>query len=455
MSGDPLDEWQLQLGGLGLSKASDASSGAAWRRELDDIGVSQQSVASDVAAAWRAALSQESAAESEHMPDALSQPPAATGEDQPADDGLLVAIGDPGRVGDGVAGDVGGELVPSEASPPLVLFAAKSRTIPDEELHQKTFEAAEHLVIHKEGVGTTTKESKELGLDRKTVRDVRALTAAVCFHFERQSWENMVATLAKEASRGGARLLLYLEFVSYDGVDMWLESKTPTENLAAELPARAHTHEGEPTQQYVERLHTSKVHRSTGVTKLLHSEGNVWMLVQLRGRDVLIKGTRLNWLQVLDRHTAENMVPALESQGLAIGNSKLFSRCVRLACTDGGGNNARSERHLLKRREGWTGLQITCNLHVLSGAHTKVFDLVSEHVSGLVAVGMALSNAGYMSGFRKAMLSAIAKRLEIQPVHDLPADAERYKNMVLDVLVGCSHNDKELRTALLHGAAWD
>lgn len=63
-------------------------------------------------------------------------------------------------------------------------------------------------------------------MDRKFLREVRTLTAVACLHFERQAWSKLEADLAAQACHGSARLLLYLECVSHDGVDLWLESKS-------------------------------------------------------------------------------------------------------------------------------------------------------------------------------------------------------------------------------------
>lgn len=332
--------------------------------------------------------------------------------------------------------------------------AARSRATPDVELNQELLKVSTHYLTSMSlPLGSTTADAAMLCVDRKVIRSTRLLSAAACIVSERHQWQKLEQQIS--ACDGPLELLAYVEFAAYDGVDFKMRSKQRPQSASSACEVA--TLASDSTSVLSPHLSPAQLqaNETVGVTRILHSENAVYMLVRKQEKTILVQSSNLNWLQVLDRMTGENMKQALADQSIGSSSRELFRRRVRLACTDGGSNNARAERHLVSERDGWVGLQILCNLHAVSGVHTKVFDICKEHVSGFIAVSLSLQGGSNMNTFRKAVMNVIERNLQLVVAEAISEEAERYRHLVLDLLVGTRHDTRELRTALLRCASGD
>ena len=79
---------------------------------------------------------------------------------------------------------------------------------------------SQHFLEEKQHVCSLDAEAYHLGTNEKKVRRNRFLSAACALEMEKQQWRSIERSLASAATANQLRLLSYLEFVTYDGVDL-------------------------------------------------------------------------------------------------------------------------------------------------------------------------------------------------------------------------------------------
>lgn len=193
---------------------------------------------------------------------------------------------------------------------------------------------------------------------------------------------------------------------------------------------------------------------SAGVTKLLNSEACFWMLVAVDGKLGFVQGYYLARLAGMDTTTGATIKDILKRQGSDLEHVNPFTRKVRLAITDGASYNAKFEKSVVVDRVGWSGLHFDCTVHIVSGIQSKVFELASGHVSGMVSVALSLRHSSQMVLFRRAF-RVVLSRILVFDSSELGAEAESYREMVLDVFVGREPEDAHARLALSRLTAGD
>lgn len=323
----------------------------------------------------------------------------------------------------------------------------RSQSVPDENLNDKWMGVCSQLVLDSSAVATVTKEASELDIDRRDLRTLRRLLAASALAIERQSWSAFEQRLADNVGGEVSELLFYIDFSSYDIADFKMQVSQEVK-IALEPPqpdevvALANDH---PEQFLLEMEE-----KSSGVKKIVQTEGSTLMLLRLRcGRLVAVRGHTLTWLSVADRSTSECYKACVEKQRLGTAAAENFGMKLRLACTDGDGAIAKAERHIMEGRPGWCGLHLACRVHTLSGCHEKVYDaLLSPDISGLYAAAKSLEPAGMMSIFRKSVRKVLAKKLRLVAHIHLDREAVHFKELVIASFLGPHPQHMYLRVVL-------
>ena len=120
--------------------------------------------------------------------------------------------------------------------------------------------------------------------------------------------------------------------------------------------------------------------------------------------------------------------------------------------TDAASYNVRAERH---SAEGHTVVfHILCDVHVLSGIHSKVFSLGARTISGMTKLRLFLQGTGQMHKFRRALRVVLRDRLRL--VYTRPSEeAIAFKEAVLQQLCGSDIGKAHLRTVLSRCASGD
>lgn len=309
------------------------------------------------------------------------------------------------------------------------------RTLPDDKLDQTSVAIANHYYSDKLHVGSISSDAVAVGVDADRLSRCRTISAGAAYHFQRCAWQKV-----EEHTTGGGmagrdvKLLFYMDFMTYDGVDFHLKTSGV---FMANGPPECKPALGDlvdPGIVAVARAE-SRVIDSVGVTKVLNLEAVIGMLISVDGKLQLLYGTMQTILGACDRLTAEAMRAVLVDADMSTQGREKFARRLRCAVTDGAAVNFRTERHIVKSRPGWFHLHLTCNLHRLSSIHTKTFDLVSFSISGMIAVAKSLDDAGLMGRFRVSVMAVVKQNFRFCS-GGLTEEAMAYRKLVLDVFVG-------------------
>ena len=214
---------------------------------------------------------------------------------------LAVAIVPPGYEFDAFDG----EPATLACLPKLIRF---SRTIPDDRLNLDSLRASGYFLQDQVATTINTACAASLGLDRKFVLTHRLLAVSASVHMERAGWHKVEEALAKGRPGHTTELLVYLETVSYDGVDFKLRSPQPW--------------------QFSVQKSTAPVYSTgnAGVFKILQSEAQITVLVRIDGKLFLTQCNLLSWLQCVDGNTGENTRACLLDSSLKSQHCEGFAR---------------------------------------------------------------------------------------------------------------------------------
>ena len=245
-------------------------------------------------------------------------------------------------------------------------------------------------------------------------------------------------------------LLFYLQMASYDSADFKLQV---TQKFTMRVGDADGTLAVGGGQEEVVRKEGGDIMLSEvaqGPKKVLQSDQIVHLLVRAGGKYAILRGNALTWLQVCDRNTAELYKKCMMEQLISSASCEKFGRKLRLACTDGAGSIAKAEKHiqLSKETDGWDSMHITCRVHTVSGIHTRMFDLASDDVSGLIAVSLALAPAGLMGTFRSAVRAVLTRKVRLVQAVRLTAEAKDFKSLVKRAFLPNRAGNLELKLAL-------
>ena len=193
-----------------------------------------------------------------------------------------------------------GEPATLACLPKLIRF---SRTIPDDRLNLDSLRASGYFLRDQVAITTNTACAASLGLDRKFVRTHRLLAASASVHMERAGWHKVEEALAKGRPGHTTELLVYLETVSYDGVDFKLRAPPPSQPQAAIADGQVDiTALAALGAKSIAPVYSTG---NAGALKILQSEAQITVLVRIDGKLFLTQCNPLSWLQCVDRNTGE------------------------------------------------------------------------------------------------------------------------------------------------------
>ena len=182
------------------------------------------------------------------------------------------------------------------------------------------------------------------------------------------------------------------------------------------------------------------------VSKMFATDNKYVMLVSTSDQTsrkptfYLFASATLALLRLLDKSTGFSQSQVLMDNTCASPSSELFLFKAQCTTTDMAGANYAAESALLnKRGEGWGGLHLACNMHVIARAFAKTFSLMENQVSGMIHMALCLSLGGTMQRFRRAMVQVVAERLKVTS-GVLPPQAAAYKDFVLRLFCAQGRN---------------
>ena len=374
-------------------------------------------------------------------------------EDSPEPDG----IADPpeGPVDELVAA-VHDEELEDDLSAELQL-AQQALQLPEDSLVGASYQAACYFARDKLHMSNLSAESSKLGIDRKELRKERLYSAGLLSQLEQQAWASVERNVMAQKGKPGVRLRCYIEAFMFDGVDMSVATRRRSDlGTMTDLPL-------DPAMEPEERLaliselsdHLATLPdgKELGPAKLLNTQHGASMLLSINGSHHVLQGDRITWLQVLDRNTGETLRHALERICMtSIEARDAFERTIRLAMSDSAGYNLRAEKHA--REPGVSKIHLLCDAHIVAGIHQKVNSLLSRGIDGMVKASLSLQGGGTISVFRKAMRRVLTRNLVLIR-EEPPAEAKAYKKAMLDLFLGDSVQNAQLRATISRCASGD
>lgn len=241
-----------------------------------------------------------------------------------------------------------------------------------------------------------------------------------------------MAVFGAAASRVDA--LVFLEFVTYDGVDLKVKSTGNLKTAAPGVDDGGGTGAGQGQGWSASSSQSWAQDACTGHSKLLNSECAQWLLLRAGDEYIFVHGELSTTLQTMDHNSAECLKAAVDKLG-DIDGSERFLRRVRVCTTDRASSNLRCERFLMASRPSWTEIHLFCNVHVWARIHTRTFSLHDSAISAMISLSLSLASGAHMSLFRASFRRVLARDMKIVRKAPTP-DAQAYRSLVLDRFVG-------------------
>ena len=153
---------------------------------------------------------------------------------------------------------------------------------------------------------------------------------------------------------------------------------------------------------------------------------------------VHLTGVLPTWLQCLP---ATKALDIMASQNEIISQvpgfnslSKEFLITQNCVCTDRYAANLVAEQELAKKME-WKSTHTLCNVHRVSSIEKTMGDVVAGQISGMVAVGMAMRQAGVVKQLREILSQILKEELKIQVG---PPKCQALRNLAVSTKFCCS-----------------
>lgn len=166
---------------------------------------------------------------------------------------------------------------------------------------------------------------------------------------------------------------------------------------------------------------------------------------------------RLNWVQYLERCTAECLTEAM-AQTTAIGpGSQGYKMKVRVCCEDQAKSNEKSAQGLLESRnasgDDWERLHFHCEVHVMARCMSKVLGLVPETISGQIHYALSVNFGTNLTVWQQELRRVIRERVVVKH-GEPPEDAIVFRKRLLQLCL--SHGTRRIErllalTALANG----
>lgn len=279
-----------------------------------------------------------------------------------------------------------------------------------------------------------------LGVDYKKLRSCKTRLASALVQADRDSRAQLEAAIG---ALGSEACLLY--------VDAFRSDETPLPTRAA-LPAAPSVQEGPSLPQGGELAEISDkdrlTHHSYNVPlcsgsatvsrKLLQSEQKFGMLLRApasgEAKFLTIVGSTVNWLQFLQRTTAECLKSASDKTcGVSTGVAP-FPLKIRLVVEDQAASNERCERALQEERAAadpsWVRLHFACQVHKTALVFKKCMNLVGPTISGQMHFALVVNFGTGIHTWREELADTIRERLDIRFGRP-PPDSIEHKRQVL------------------------
>ena len=299
------------------------------------------------------------------------------------------------------------------------------------------------LHTSKEGIGRVT------GVDPQKIEPYLGLISNCMYHMEASTRLEVEAAVA--SSR--CKLICYLDLMKYDETPMRVTIKQSASMLQASMPD-AQQQAGRPGLPDI-GLGSTTV-KTTSTSKLLQCIPKYAMLVQLpamQGEDaadpyVLLFGTSLSWIQVIDRGTGQCIKQALSGFTAEPVSSSNFKTKVRVVTTDQHPSNFLCERLIQEERgRQWQTVHLSCNVHCVSRVFSRTLEFLNHDIGGLLNMTLFLSIGSNMSNFRRSVQAILMKKLTFLRGHP-PAHAQERRQQYVDMF--CSTGPRvEVRRQLL------
>ena len=286
-----------------------------------------------------------------------------------------------------------------------------------------------------------------LKVDPKMVKRVRDLLAELTLVADRMCRSFFERSITEEVPR--CDLLLYVETCEWDETNfkftvMHSEVGVNVVGEIVEQSAAADLHCLPEVPVGVK----SMMSRDAVVSKLLQTQSRFAFLVRVGAQFMVFRGNTLNWLQVLDRTTAEVLRRAHAATDGRSPSAEDFQTKVRVAIADKASDNSRVAGAILADRGGrWLGLRVECHVHLCSTVHTKSFTLAEELVSGAINFSLCLGEFAEMRAFRQALRDVIGSRLDI--LHGSPSPAaQEFRSSCMEAFGGVGTHQRARVVAL-------
>ena len=274
--------------------------------------------------------------------------------------------------------------------------------------------------------------SEALKVSRHILLPRQKTVAAASFVASRQAKWNLEAALLHSA-RGRVEGVAYVECARYDETPMRVraagQSSASTVPLLA-LPASSSSSSLVPTSQAWAPSLGEQATTSSSAGKILQSELRYGILLKSGACFFGIVGSQLCHLQLLERCTTRCMLSAQMALSAATPYCAFFRHRLRLSTTDRHASNLACER-VLSQNMGDSSFSLihqTCDVHVVSRIHTRVFSMVQEHITGLLRHSLSLSVSANMNLFRRAIRLEIHRRGGVKLIQGQPPlSAQQYR----------------------------
>lgn len=192
-----------------------------------------------------------------------------------------------------------------------------------------------------------------------------------------------------------------------------------------------------------------------GITKIVQrSQGFATLVRQRQTHDrsgfALFIGGTIQGLQAVERTTAETLLRLIHARSACSLGAKAFRTKLRLAVVGRYAANFKAEREVRRERE-WLGLAIGCEVHMVSGIHTKALACFDSSISGAIHLSLSMDLAGMMEKFRGCLRKVILQRVTWPPLRGEPSsEAKRYRiHAISSLVVGWGRASRLQRAAIL------
>jgi hypothetical protein len=339
------------------------------------------------------------------------------------------------------AAHVSSAIVCARPSPPLstghmvaqVLFESRNLVVNASNADSSTMGFLKGLLTKSSArMGTKVMLASQFGLSRHDIGPLTVVAANILVSLDRANRFQLENSFV--AHIDASRLHCYIDCDTSDETPMPVASNCGKRFLKDIVTPMAAPDQGN-TVAVAHQTHVttgSSAKRSKLTSKLLQSEGSFGILIELpSGELVSTVGRTLNWIQMLDRTTAECLFAAHSLRSaVRLDVAGKFATRTRIACEDRAKSNARCGRGIMHDREGWKHIGIDCEIHISAGIHKKTFALVDATISGQINFALSVNFGTGVGKFQQLLKDVVYSRVVV--VHDPPPrEADRYRKQLL------------------------